>query len=149
LTNIKMDKPIRLSDPIAGAFKYLTPFIITWVGTIWYVTNEHDTITPTIIVVGGLAYWLFMFLPLKRVFLDGNHLIISSGFKKDRIHLNDIESLKTGGWSMYITHVHFKRPTSFGKTIMFATMQKRIGVGINDGIQNILTQINDYIEKKK
>ena len=144
-----MDKPIQLSEPIAGVFKYFAPFIIAFVSTIWYMENNQGLVIPVLIILVGLAYWLFRLLPLKSVKLEGNFLIISNDFKKDRIHLDDIDKLNTSGWSLYITHIHFKRQTSFGKTIMFATMQNGFSNGISDRVQNILTQIKDNIDKKK
>lgn len=144
-----MDKPIQLSEPIAGVFKYFAPFIIAFVSTIWYMENNQALVIPVLIILVGLAYWLFRLLPLKSVKLEGNYLIISNDFKKDRIHLDDIDKLNTGGWSLYITHIHFKRQTSFGKTILFATMQNGFSNGVSDRVQNILTQIKDNIDKKK
>lgn len=137
-----------ISEPIAGIFKYIAPVVIAFVGYGWYITNKQEALILVIIVLGGLAYWIFKFLPLKRVLLDGNYLIVSNDFKKDRIHLNDIDDLKTGGWSMYVTQVHFKRQTAFGTEIKFATIQKGFGIGISDRVQNILTQIKNYTDLK-
>lgn len=144
-----MNKPIPLSEPIAGIIKYLAPFIIAFVSTGWYISNKPDILIPSLIIIVGLIYWIFQFLPLKSVQLDGDYLIISNDFKKDKVHLDEIENLKTGSWSMYITHIKFKNPTKFGDKIFFATMQKSFGTGISERVENILKQIKVYVENNK
>ena len=141
-------RPIQLSSYIAWIVKYTFPLMVVFVG----IGRYHEkTQSPwdSLIMGIGLLYWGYRFIPLKEVKLDGNYLIISNDFKKDRIHLNDIDKLTTGGWSMYLTRIHFKEKTKFGQTIIFATAQSGFGAGISEGVKNILKQIQDNIERQK
>lgn len=140
--------PIRLSESTVTFAKYYIPFIIAFGAIGWYLTDQDSRFLPYSLIIGSL-YWFFTLFPLKDVKLDGNHLIIYNCFKKDKVHLNDIESLTTGSRSFYLTHIHFKRETKFGHTIVFPTMQQDAGIGISDRVKNILTQIEDNIVKQK
>ena len=139
-----MEKPIQLSDHRVSVLKYFTPIIFLFIAINWNLTNGF--VVPIIIIIAGLLYWLVRILPLKSVTLEGGFLIISSFFKKDRVSLENVRDLSIGGWSMYITRIHFKKPTSFGKKIMFSTMQRGLGIGVSDRVHSILTQIKGGIE---
>lgn len=138
---------IRLSESIVTFAIYYTPFILAFGAIGWYLTDK-DSILLSALIMGSL-YWFFGLFPLKDVKLDGNHLLIYNCFKKDKVHLNDIESLTTGSWSLYLTRIHFKRQTKFGQTIVFPTRQKDLGIGISDRVKNIFTQIQDNIVIQK
>jgi hypothetical protein len=153
-------KPIRLSEPTVWIFKYLAPLTIAFVAT-GYFWSKADIIVPILLVVAGLLYWAFRFLPLKEVKLDNDVLIITNDFKTDRVHLNDIVSIEIEGKrppfiqsrllffrSTFLTRLHFKRQTKFGQTITFATMTAGFGGGISDRVNNILTQIQDNIDRQ-
>jgi hypothetical protein len=138
-----MNKPIQLSDQRVSILKYFAPIIITFIAINWNLTNGFFV---PIIIIAGLLYWSVRILPLKSVVLEGEYLVISSFLKKDRVLIKNIKDLNTRGWSMYITRIHFKKPTSFGKTIMFSTMQRGLGTGVSDRVQGVLTQIKEGIE---
>ncbi|MCX6232089.1 MAG: hypothetical protein NTZ33_11150 [Bacteroidetes bacterium] len=145
---MKKTKAILLSNPIAWIMKYLTPIIILFITSGIY-TNGKNIQISLIIALFGIVYWLFFFLPLKEVKFEDDFLIISNDIRKDKIHINEIDNLTTGGWSMYLTRIYFKSQTKFGKKIVFATQIDLFGGGINEKAKSILLQIKENIEIQK
>jgi len=143
-----MYKSIALSEPFVWLMKYLYPFLVAVVTTLFYLDSKDYQFTLIIFAI-GLLDWFFRILPLKEVNIEDYHLIISNDFKKDIIHIDDIDNLTTGGWYLYITRIHFKRKTKFGQTIKFATMQWMIGFGISDKAKSILSEIQTNIGKQE
>ena len=92
-----MNKPIQLSDHRVSVLKYFTPIIFLFIAINWNLTNGF--VVP-IIIIAGFLYWSVRILPLKSVRLEGEFLIISSFFKKDRVSLENVRDLSIGGWSM-------------------------------------------------
>jgi hypothetical protein len=143
--SFKMDKPINLSEPIVTTFKFLTPFLLILGGLFCFYTEEQGVLLIGLII--AFPYWLIRFLPMKRVQLQGNYLIISNFQKTDKIHLNKIKSMEVGGWSMYVIVINFTEPNKFGSTIQFAAMQNIFGGGITDRVKSILNQIQSSVNK--
>ena len=145
---MKKNRPVLLSNPVAWIMKYFTPIIIAFVTYGFYITNKNIQ-ASLIIAILGILYWLFFMLPLKEVKFEDDYLIISNDFKKVKIHINEIDKLTTGGWSMYLTHIYLKNKTNFGEKIVFATQIDLFGGGISEKVKSILLQIKDNIERQK
>lgn len=144
------NKTVRLSEPTVWAMKYMLPLII-----VFFVLASHGMHSPQdqsvdfMLCSLAFLYWLFRLIHLKEVKLDGDYLVISGGLKKDKVHLNEIDKLKTGYWPMYLTRVYFKHETKFGKKITFSTMQNMFSMGVSKGVKNIFNQIQVHIEQQK
>lgn len=141
-----MNHQLRLSDPIAEVFKYLTPLVVLLVGFGHYLADDKDWIISSVLLLGGFAYWIIYFLPMKSVILHDKYLIISNDFKKERIQISDIEDLKTSGWPNFITTIYLKRGTRFGNTIKFATRQNSSFTGINKEVKKFLSDFESQLE---
>jgi hypothetical protein len=76
-------------------------------------------ITLPMLVLGG-CWLLYLALKLKAVSLHGDHVCISSYFRKELILLAEIESVKEWPWLII---VRFNHDTHFGRSIWF--MPKR------------------------
>jgi hypothetical protein len=97
---------VRLSDNMATSLRYFIPVCVSLALLNNYLTIKENQFTHFLIIIFAIVYWFFEFLPLKHVLLKDNYLTVSNGFKKEKIALADIESLKTGGWPMYHTRIH-------------------------------------------
>ena len=76
-----------------------------------------------------LGWWIFAALfgvpvlllcvPLKRVLIDGDQLVVSNYIKAIRIDLSNIADVTENLWIGHYIWVHLKNPTAFGKKIIF------------------------------
>ena len=96
ISNMTDNRLILLSEPRAWLMRYFAPFIVAFVATGWYWQSRNYQL-PLLLFIIGQLYWVFRFLPLKEVKLDGNYLIISNDFKKYKVHIDHISNLTTGG----------------------------------------------------
>lgn len=59
-------------------------------------------------------------LPLKRVVIEGNQLIVSSFVKSVRIDLSNVADVTEKTWvNVHPVLIHFRESTAFGRKIMF------------------------------
>ncbi len=68
----------------------------------------------------GAVFQLWIYLPLKKVQIDGDYVIISNYVKSVRIHASDIHRITEH--SLLSDHpiwLHLKKPTEFGDRITF------------------------------
>ena len=82
-------------------------------------TDPLETVLHLVFVPLALVC-LWLCLPLKRVQIDGNSLLISNYLKKISVPGTEIDSIReTWAIGPHLTRVWFKNRTGFGKKIMF------------------------------
>lgn len=120
---------IRLSSSITFFYKFISPFLslIGFVIMLRFVYGPVLRQFPpfAILVVffafaGALAMNGWLAYKIKKVFVEGDHLIVSDYQREVAIRLDEIYDVNEMRWMQpYWITITFRRPTEFGDSILF------------------------------
>jgi len=118
----------KMKKTISSIFTFFYKFIFTtvWIGGFTIGTfrcfinnNESKWIFFSFWILGSLWLW-WGAGRLKYVAIENDHLIISNYLKKISVPFSNIERVTQSSFiNIYPIWIHFRKPTDFGKTIMF------------------------------
>ena len=113
-----------ISSSLTFVYKFIFP--ISWIGFFGFGTivmlftgAEESWLFLGVWIFASLLLGAFCF-PLKRVQIDGDHLLVSNFFRTVRIPLADIHRVTESAIiNIHPVWIHFRKPTEFGAKIMF------------------------------
>ena len=102
---------------------WIGPFGCFWIYFLSKFANQNQQILYSSIWLLICFLIIYLYGPVKTVFLCDDELIISNYFRTIRITVSEIQNIKGGQWRCWwypsIVTVTFKHKTRFGKRIRF------------------------------
>ena len=114
----------KLSSALTAFNKFIFPTV--WVGgfaesTINLIIRGDSEWTSSLLAtIAGLIFFWLLSMPLKKVFIEKDELVISNYFKTIRLPLREIQDVKENRFINFNpVWLILKTECSFGKKIMF------------------------------
>ncbi|MHC4855132.1 MAG: hypothetical protein ACYS72_01850 [Planctomycetota bacterium] len=104
--------------------KFILPIItllaLVFLAVYFHFYHPHAFVTLWMPLLIGVVYTFFYSIPLKRVMIQGDELIVSNFIKEITIHMSEIEKV-TENYLMpnRPVTIHLKHKSEFGKKILF------------------------------
>lgn len=126
----------ELSSSLTFFYKYIV--LLVWIGGFGLGTREVLLAGPNDprwiqYFVVWILFALFIFFTtakIKKVSLEGKHLLVSNFFKTEKIHIADIQSVDGSSYlSPKLVWFTLKKKSAFGEKITFIP-QRRMSAGI-------------------
>lgn len=128
----------RVSTNLTLAYKFFFPVIwlvffgcimlFTWLTDVGYVGNTPMStfrIGMTLFWLGGVAFFYWAFLRLKRVEMDATHVYISNYFKTARYPYEDLDKITSNNYGLFKSaNIHLKGAGIFGKKVTFVPSRR-------------------------
>jgi hypothetical protein len=121
-----------LSTKSTYFYKFCLPiiwFFVACAAVVWFcfIADSSSLLFLFPVAVSGiLLFWLFV--PLKKVAIDGQTLIISNFKQEIRIPLSSLQKASgSTGMNPELIKLHLKQDTCFGKTIVFMPNMRILG----------------------
>ncbi len=119
----------RLSSHLTFFNKFIVPFLTLIFAVIairFYSPAEIQRVPPLLMLMlflafaGSLVMSVWMSYKIKRVYVHGDHLLISDYKKEIAVPLSNIYDVTEMRWMQpYWITISFRRPTEFGDSILF------------------------------
>ena len=114
----------RLSTILTPMLKFLFPVLgissFVFLTIFWFVQRDPHrySVLLALCIGGGVLY--FTVMPIKKVFLEKDKLVISNYFRTTKVDINNIHSVSENTFfAPKIIRIVFKQKTIFGRSITF------------------------------
>ncbi len=119
-----MENKKIISSGLTFFYKYILPLLLTGTMgflTVYFLLNapEKCVFTLSFLLIGNGYFFIYQ-LPLKRIEIRDNDLIISNYLKSISVPVSEIEKItENASVNIHPVWIHLKHKTVFGKKIMF------------------------------